>query len=80
MHLAWRWFTGLSSDQDVPHHSTFSKNRHGRFQELNLFRELFEEVVNRCIEVGLVKGDHLLMAAASSKPMLVNRAAFLESI
>ena len=37
MHLAWRWFTGLSFDQENPHHSTFSKNRHGRFQESNLF-------------------------------------------
>jgi hypothetical protein len=27
MHLAWRWFTGLGFDQEVPHHSTFSKNR-----------------------------------------------------
>jgi transposase len=27
MHLAWRWFTGLTFDQEVPHHSTFSKNR-----------------------------------------------------
>jgi len=33
MHLAWRWFTGLGFDQEIPHHSTFSKNRHGRFQE-----------------------------------------------
>jgi hypothetical protein len=30
MHLAWRWFTGLGFDQEIPHHSTFSKNRHGR--------------------------------------------------
>ncbi len=41
MHLAWRWFTGLGFDQEIPHHSTFSKNRHGRFQESNLFQELF---------------------------------------
>ena len=33
MHLAWRWFTGLGFDQEIPHHSTFSKNRHGRFQQ-----------------------------------------------
>jgi transposase len=33
VHLAWRWFTGLGFDQEIPHHSTFSKNRHGRFQE-----------------------------------------------
>jgi transposase len=59
MHLAWRWFTGLGFDQEIPHHSTFSKNRHGRFQESNLFRELFEEIVNRCVEAGLVKGEHM---------------------
>src|ERR1700681_4624177 len=59
MHLAWRWFTGLGFDQEIPHHSTFSKNRHGRFQESNLFQELFEEIVARCIAAGLVKGEHM---------------------
>jgi transposase-like protein DUF772 len=43
MHLAWRWFTGLGFDQEIPHHSMFSKNRHGRFQKSKLFQELFEE-------------------------------------
>src|SRR5580700_9730765 len=59
MHLAWRWFTGLSFDQEIPHHSTFSKNRHGRFQESKLFEELFEQIVKQCVEVGLVRGKHL---------------------
>jgi transposase len=59
MHLAWRWFTGLGFDQEVPHHSTFSKNRHGRFQESKVFEQLFEEVVARCLTVGLVRGDKL---------------------
>jgi transposase len=59
IHLAWRSFTGLGFDQEIPHHSTFSKNRHGRFQESNLFQELFEEIVARCVEAGLVKGEHM---------------------
>src|SRR5215469_3366596 len=59
MHLAWRWFTGLSFDQEIPHHSTFSKNRHGRFQESKLFEQLFEKIVKQCVEVGLVQGKHL---------------------
>ena len=59
MHLAWRWFTGLGFDQEVPHHSTFSKNRHGRFQESKLFEELFERIVQQCVEVGLVQGREL---------------------
>src|SRR5882724_3685454 len=59
MHLAWRWFTGLGFDQEIPHHSTFSKNRHGRFQESKLFEELFEQIVRQCVEVGLVQGENL---------------------
>ena len=71
MHLAWRWFTGLGFEQEIPHHSTFSKNRHGRFQESNLFQELFERIVEQCIAAGLVKGEQMsvdgsfLMANAS---------------
>src|ERR1700739_722795 len=59
MHLAWRWFTGLGFDQEIPHHSTFSKNRHGRFLESNLFQEMFERVVDQCIGTGLVSGEHM---------------------
>ena len=55
----WRWFTGLGFDQEIPHHSTFSKNRHGRFQESKLFEQLFEQIVRQCVEVGLVQGKHL---------------------
>src|ERR1700745_3881511 len=47
MHLAWRWFTGLGFDQEIPDHSIFSKNRHARFQESNLFQELFERIVDQ---------------------------------
>jgi hypothetical protein len=41
----------------VPDHSTFSKNRHGRFRDCDLFRHLFEQVLTRCIAEGLVGGD-----------------------
>jgi transposase len=41
IHLVGRWFTGLGFDQEIPCPSTFSKNRHGRFQELTLFEALF---------------------------------------
>src|ERR1700726_2565195 len=59
MHVAWRWVTGLGFDQEIPHHSTFSKNRHGRFQESKLFEQLFEQIVKQCVEVGLVRGKEL---------------------
>src|ERR1700752_3746159 len=59
MHLAWRWFSGLGFDQEIPPHSTFSKNRHGRFQESKLFEQLFEQIVRQCVQVGLVQGKNL---------------------
>jgi transposase len=67
MHLAWRWFTGLGFDQEIPHHSTFSKNRHGRFQESKLFEQLFEQIVRHCVEVGLVQGTHLSVDGSFSE-------------
>jgi transposase len=57
LNLAYRWFCRLGLDGDVPDHSTFSKNRHGRFRESDLFRELFEDVVRRCMAEGLVGGE-----------------------
>src|ERR1044071_5912006 len=69
MHLAWRWFTGLGFDQEIPHHSTFSKNRHGRFQESKLFEQLFEQIVRQCIEVAWYRASSYPWMARSWKPM-----------
>lgn len=52
--LAYRWFCRLPLDASVPHHSTFSKNRHGRFRDAGIFRLLFEQTVRRCVAAGLV--------------------------
>jgi len=57
LNLAYRWFCRLDLDDPVPDHSTFSKNRHGRFRDSDLFRHLFEQVLARCIAEGLVAGD-----------------------
>src|SRR5215470_4855641 len=59
MHLAYRWFTRLDFSQEIPDHSTFSKNRHGRFRQSGMFREVFEEIVRRCLAAGLVEGRNL---------------------
>ena len=57
LNLAYRWFCRLGLEGDVPDHSTFSKNRHGRFRASDLLRRVFETVVRRCIAEGLVGGD-----------------------
>ena len=64
LNLAYRWFCRLGLDGDVPDHSTFSKNRHGRFRDSDLLRELFETTVRRCIAEGLVGGDGFAVDAS----------------
>ena len=57
LNLAYRWFCRLGLKGEVPDHSTFSKNRHGRFRESDLLRQVFETVVRRCMTEGLVGGE-----------------------
>ena len=62
--LAYRWFCRLVLDGDVPDHSTFSKNRHGRFRESDLLRKLFETIVARCMKEGVVGGEAFAVDAS----------------
>ena len=64
LNLAYRWFCRLGLEDAVPDHSTFSKNRHGRFRESGIFRWVFEEVVRRCMSAGLVKGEGFAVDAS----------------
>jgi len=48
----------------VPDHSTFSKNRHGRFRDSDVLRRLFETVLQRCIGAGLVGGEGFAVDAS----------------
>jgi transposase len=64
LHLAYRWFCRLDLDDKVPDHSTFSVNRHGRFRDSDLFRQVFEAVVRACMDAGLVKGEAFAVDAS----------------
>jgi transposase len=64
LHLAYRWFCRLDLDDKVPDHSTFSVNRHGRFRDSDLFRQIFEAVVIACMDAGLVKGEAFAVDAS----------------
>jgi transposase len=64
LNLAYRWFCRLGLDGGVPDHSTFSKNRHGRFRESDLLRKLFETVVARCMKEGIVGGEAFAVDAS----------------
>lgn len=64
LNLAYRWFCRLGLEDSVPDHSTFSKNRHGRFRDSGAFRWVFDGVVRRCMAAGLVKGEGFAVDAS----------------
>lgn len=67
LNLAYRWFCRLGLEDGVPDHSTFSKNRHGRFRDSGLFRHVFESVLARCMKEGLVGGEGFAIDASIIK-------------
>src|SRR5699024_6200819 len=70
--LLFRWFIGLSIDDEVWHHSTFSKNR-DRLLAHDVIPALFGEVVELARQRDLVSDEHfsvdgtLIQAWASQK-------------
>jgi transposase len=64
LHLAYRWFCKLDLEDEVPHHSTFSANRLGRFRESDVLRHVFERVVWSAMAAGLVKGEGFAVDAS----------------
>src|SRR6266851_4803665 len=68
LNLAYRWFCRLGRDGAVPDHSTFSKNRHGRFRDSDLLRKVFETTVRCCLAEGLVGGKASRSTPACADP------------
>ena len=81
--LAYRWFCRLGLEDNIPNHSTFSKNRHGRYRDSDIFRFVFETVVQRCIDENLVKAegfavDGSLIEADVSRKNTVSRNTLID--
>jgi transposase len=62
--LVYRWFCGLGLEDRIPHHSSFSVNRHGRFRDSDILRKVFEEAVSGCMSAGLVGGEGFAVDAS----------------
>lgn len=60
LNLAYRWFLGLDLAERVPDCSTISQNRRRRFKQSELFQQIFDSIVRRCITAGLVSGEILV--------------------
>jgi transposase len=64
VNLAYRWFCGLNIEDKIPDHSAFSRARNERFRDSDIFRRVFERVVETCIAAGLVGGEGFAVDAS----------------
>lgn len=64
VNLAYRWFCKLGIEDTIPDHSAFSRARNERFRESDVFRRVFERVVEACIAAGLVGGEGFAVDAS----------------
>jgi transposase len=64
VNLAYRWFCELGLEDPIPDHSAFSRARNERFLESDIFRRVFERVVETCIGAGLVGGEGFAVDAS----------------
>jgi transposase len=64
LHLAYRWFCRLDLEDQIPHHSTLSANRLGRFRDSDVLRHIFERIVRAAMASGLVKGEGFAVDAS----------------
>ena len=64
VNLAYRWFCGLSIEDKIPDHSAFSRARNERFRDSNIFRRVFEHVVEACVAAGLIGGEGFAVDAS----------------
>jgi transposase len=64
VNLAYRWFCKLGIEDGIPDHSAFSRARNERFRESDVFRRVFERVVETCIAAGLVGGEGFAVDAS----------------
>src|SRR6478672_3541149 len=64
VNFAYRWFCGLSMEDKIPDHSAFSRARNERFRASDIFRRVFERVVEACIAADLVGGEGFAVDAS----------------
>ena len=80
VNMAYRWFLGLDITDKVPNHSTISQNRRRRFNGKDIFRKLFEKVVQQCIENGLVNGKLVFTDSTHIKANASQKSEYIEEV
>ncbi|WP_346235877.1 IS1182 family transposase [Lysinibacillus telephonicus] len=65
--MAYRWFLGFGFHSEVPHFSTFGKNYERRFQDTDIFEQIFYRILKEIADKGLLSADHVFIDSTHVK-------------
>ena len=80
VNLAYRWFLGLSIEDDIPNYSTWSKNYERRYKDSDIFNEIFEEVLRQAMEYGFIDMEAVFYDGTHQKANANNRKCTDEEV
>lgn len=78
LNIAYRWFCGFELADKIPDHSTFSKTRLRKWNESQLFQQVFLEIIRRCVKNGLIDGKELA-ADGTYLPANVSKDSWIDT-
>ena len=78
LNIAYRWFCGFELADKLPDHSTFSKTRLRKWNESQLFQQVFLESIRRCVKNGLIDGKELA-ADGTYLPANVSKDSWIDT-
>ena len=61
VNMAYRWFLGLDFFDPVPHFTTFGKNYKRRFEDTDLFEQIFTKILYQCMAKGVISVDTIFV-------------------
>ena len=73
VNVAYRWFLGLDMLDKAPHFSTFGKNYTRRFQDTDLFEQIFSHILRECYKFKLVDPAEVFVDATHVKARANNK-------
>ncbi len=78
--VAYRWYLGYSLEEEIPHFSTFGKNYSRRFQNTDLFEQIFQRVIAEIMEYEFINSESIFIDGTHIKASANNHNSEKETV
>lgn len=83
VNIAYRYFLGIPFSEDIPDHSTYSKNYTNRFMHTDIYEQVFTNILEQIIDAGLldvtnINIDSTHIKASANKHKYIDKVVKVE--